>query len=284
LDKEGTVKKTTAMLAGASAALALVVAGAATARPAADEIRVGAPMDAAQEVPQPSGNVSGARGAFAATVERTGTGGRMDWDMVFRGLTGPAVAAHIHIGQRGEAGPVAAPLCGPCTSPAGGDANLNNATLRAIESGNAYVNVHTGTNSAGEIRGQLGVDATFVVRMSPRPEIPKPKGNVRRARGVFRAEITKTGTTAQLDWTLTFSRLTGRVIGAHIHRGAPGTTGRVVVALCGRCRSGVAKTTRLRPALVEALEDGLLYVNVHTRRNPKGEIRGNIAPVPLSIS
>ena len=42
-------------------------------------------------------------------------------------------------------------------------------------------------------------------------------------------------------------------------------------------------TSRLRPALVEAFEDGLLYVDIHTRRNPKGEVRGNIGPVPLSL-
>jgi hypothetical protein len=33
-----------------------------------------------------------------------------------------------------------------------------------------------------------------------------------------------------------------------------------------------------------ALEGGRAYVNVHTARNPAGEIRGQIAPVPLTIS
>ena len=204
--------------------------------------------------------------------------------MIFRNLTGPAVAAHIHIGRRGDAGPVAAALCGPCTSPAGGKVNVNAATLQALQSGGAYVNIHTAMNAAGEIRGQIDVDANFCVRLSPRNEIPRPKGKVGRAFGVFRGDVTKSGTTALLEWKLTFARLTGRVIGAHIHRGAPGTTGRIVVPLCGPCKSGVQKTVRLRPALVEDLEDGLLYVNVHTRRNKKGEIRGQIKPVALTIS
>jgi hypothetical protein len=268
----------------ASCALALMAVGGATARTTATEIRVGASLDAAQEVPKPTGNVANARGAFAATVEKTATGATLDYDMIFRNLTGPAVAAHIHLGRPGDAGPIAASLCSPCTSPEGGKVNINNATLQALQTGGAYVNVHTAMNPAGEIRGQVEVTANFRVRMTAAREIPKPRGNVKRAFGFFRADVTKAGTSAQLEWKLTYTRLTSRVIGAHIHRGAPGTTGRVVVALCGPCKSGVQKSVRLRPALVEALEDGLLYVNVHTRRNKKGEIRAQLPRVPLTIS
>jgi CHRD domain len=278
------VKKPALLAGGASVcALALIVAGAATARPQANTIRVAAPMDAAQEVPQPRGSVDNARGTFGATLTRSGAGADMRWNMVFSGLTGPAVAAHIHTGRPGDAGPIAVPLCSPCVNPENGTANVNAATLAAIQAGTAYVNIHTGMNAPGEIRGQIDVTANISTRLSPRREIPKPRGNVRRARGLFRGTVTKSGSVTELRWRLTFSRLTTRAIGAHIHLGAPGTTGRVVVALCGPCRSGVARTARLRPSIVEALEDGLAYVNVHTRRNTRGEIRGNIAPVPLSI-
>jgi hypothetical protein len=277
--------KKPALLTGWAAvcALALIVAGAATARPQANTIRVVASMDAAQEVPQPRGDVDSARGTFGATVTRSGAGADMRWNMVFSGLTGPAVAAHIHTGRPGDAGPIAVPLCSPCVNPENGTANVNAATLAAIQNGTAYVNIHTGMNAAGELRGQIDVTANISTRLTPGREIPKPKGNVRRARGLFRGTVTKTGATTELRWRLTFSRLTSRAIGAHIHLGAPGTTGRVVVALCGPCRSGVARTARLRPSIVEALEDGLAYVNVHTRRNRRGEIRGQIAALPLSI-
>jgi hypothetical protein len=278
------VKKPALLTGGATVcALALIVAGAATARPQANVIRVAAPMDAAQEVPQPRGSVDNARGTFGATLTRSGAGADMRWNMVFSGLTGPAVAAHIHNGRPGAAGPVVVPLCGPCVNPENGTANVNAASLAAIQAGTAYVNIHTAMNAAGEIRGQIDTTANINTRLTPRREIPKPKGNVRRARGLFRGTVTKSGSVTELRWRLTFSRLTGRAIGAHIHLGAPGSTGRVVVALCGPCRSGVSRTARLRPSIVEALEDGLAYVNVHTRRNTRGEIRGNIPQVPLSI-
>jgi hypothetical protein len=278
------VKKPAFVTGGAAVcALALIVAGAATARPQANTIRVAAAMDAAQEVPNPRGDVDDALGTFGATVTRSGAGADMRWNMVFSRLTGPAVAAHIHLGRPGDAGPIAVPLCSPCVNPENGTANVNAATLAALQNGGAYVNIHTGTNAAGEIRGQIAVTANISTRLTPGREVPKPKGKVRRARGTFRGTVTKSGPGAELAWRLTYTRLTGRAIGAHIHLGAPGTTGRVVVALCGPCRSGVARTARLRPSVVEALEDGLAYVNVHTRRNRRGEIRGQIAAVPLSI-
>ena len=160
---------------------------------------------------------------------------------------------------------------------------MNAATLAALQAGTAYVNVHTAANAAGEIRGQVGVTANLFVKMNKGRTVPRAKGTKRRASGLFRAAITKEGTRAELEWTLRFSRLTGKVTGAHIHRGGPGETGRSVIGLCGACRNGVEGTSRLRPALVEAFEDGLLYVDIHTRRNPKGEVRGNIGPVPLSL-
>ncbi len=266
-------------------ALALIAVGAATARPEATSIKVGTAMNAAQEVPAPSGDVAGARGTFSATVTKSGTGATVRWRMTFRGLTGPAAAAHIHTGRTGQAGPVAVALCGPCTSPASGTANADAAALTALQNGGAYVNVHTATNGDGEIRGQIAVTAAIKTTLTSRQEVPKPTGNVGRARGTFTAIVAKSGRSARLSWRLTFARLTGRAVAAHIHIGPRGRAGGVAVALCGPCRSGVRKqNVTLRPAVVAALEAGRAYVNVHTAQNPGGEVRGQIARVPLTVS
>ena len=42
----------------------------------------------------------------------------------------------------------------------------------------------------------------------------------------------------KLTWKLTFSGLSGAATAAHIHLGAMGKAGNVVVALCGPCKSG----------------------------------------------
>jgi CHRD domain len=265
-------------------AFTLVVAGAAVGRPQATTIRLGATLNAAQEVPAPTGDVGAGRGAFVATVSSTASGASMTWQLTFSGLTGPASAAHVHIGPRGQAGGVVVALCGPCESPASGTANVDATVLAALQTGGAYANVHTNTNKAGEIRGQVSVVAAVTTNLTSRQEVPRPKGNVKRARSTFAATVTTSGTTGTMAWRLTFSRLTGRAVAAHIHTGQRGKAGPVTVALCGPCRSGMRRSVQLSPAVLAALEAGRAYVNVHTARNPAGEVRGQIAAVPLRIT
>ncbi|WP_162848321.1 CHRD domain-containing protein [Paenibacillus nanensis] len=86
-----------------------------------------------------------------------------------------------------------------------------------------------------------------------------------------------------------------RVTEAHIHLGRPGTNGPIVAYLYGPNRSGVSFTSgtitgTLQDSdlvgplagtsiarLVREIQRGNAYVNVYTRRNPGGEIRGQIS-------
>jgi hypothetical protein len=272
------------LLIVAAAALGLVVAVAADARGEVTTIGLIATMNAPSEVPAPTGDVSVARGAFAATATADGAGASLQWQMTFSGLTGPATAAHIHVAARGLPGPVSVPLCAPCTSPASGTATVDSNVLASLQTGGAYVNVHTDRNRAGEIRGQVGVAAPVRSALTARQEVPRPKGNAQRARGAFTGTVTKEGTTGSLTWRLTFSRLTGRAVAAHIHIGRAGRAGPVAVALCGPCRNGQRGAAVVNAAALAALEAGRAYVNVHTLRNPAGEIRGQLPAAAFRIS
>jgi CHRD domain len=265
-------------------AIALVVAGAAGARTQATKVEIGTAMVASDEVPAPKGDVGSATGTFTGTLTKSDAGTVLTWQLSFSNLTGPGIAAHIHIAEPGKPGPVVVPLCTPCTSGATGTANINATVLDAIQSNRAYVNVHTKTNPAGEIRGQLVSLASVKVAMRASQERPKPKGKVRRARGTFTATVTKSGSSAVVAWRLTFSRLTGKSIAAHIHSGRRGVAGPVIVPLCAPCRSGASGRATVDAAVLIALESGRAYVNVHTRKNPAGEIRGQLPAVPLTIS
>jgi hypothetical protein len=282
------VKTQSLRVAAAAAGLALLASGAASARTtgsAPSAIRISTTMSAAEEVPQPRGDVANARGTFSATVRRTATGFEMTWSMTFSGLTGRANAAHIHIAPRGEAGGVVVPLCAPCESPASGTtANVNATVVSALENGTAYVNMHTPTNGPGEIRGQLSIVANVRTSLNSRQEVPRPRGRVGRAGGTFTATVTKSGESAVVRWRLTFRRLTGRALAAHVHIGARGRAGRVAFTLCSRCRSGRSGRATVSGGALSALQAGRAYVNVHTRRNPGGEIRGQIRAVPLALS
>jgi len=94
-----------------------------------------------------------------------------------------------------------------------------------------------------------------------------------RGAGIFTATLN--GST--LTWRLTFSRLSGRALAAHIHLGSQGTAGPVAVPLCGPCLSGVHRPVKVTPKVRSALLAGTAYVNIHTAKNPAGEIRGQIA-------
>jgi hypothetical protein len=282
--KGDSVKKLALLVAVSGVGVALAIAGAAGARGQANRVQISAAMTSAEERPAPRGDVSNARGAFVAALTKSDTGAVLNWTLTFTNLSGPATAAHIHVAERGQPGPVAVPLCSPCTSGASGTANVNAAALEAIQADRAYVNVHTALNGPGEIRGQVARTASVRSSLNARQEVPRPKGKVNRARGTFVAVVTKEGTTGSVAWRLTFSRLTGRAVAAHIHRGQRGRSGPVIVALCAPCRSGASGSADVSAAVLSALEAGRAYVNVHTRRNPAGEIRGQIAAVPLTIS
>ncbi|MGZ4440956.1 MAG: CHRD domain-containing protein [Gaiellaceae bacterium] len=119
--------------------------------PPATAIHLRASLGARQEVPKQVVRAPAARGTFTGTL----TGTKLAWSLSFRKLTGPATAAHIHLGRPGKAGPVAVPLCGPCISGAKGTATLTTAQVTAVLGGGTYVNVHTAKNPAGEIRGPV---------------------------------------------------------------------------------------------------------------------------------
>jgi hypothetical protein len=278
------VKRFVLLVTGTALGLSLAIAGAAGARSEATRVQITAAMNAADERPAPKGDVGAARGTFTATLTKTDSGATMTWRLEFSNLSGPANAAHVHVGPRGTPGPVRIPLCAPCTSGATGTANVDAAVLAAIQSDGAYVNVHTSLNPAGEIRDQVSLTANIRTTLRASQERPKPKGNVKRALGTFTATVKKEGSTATVTWRLTFSRLTGRAVAAHIHSGVRGRSGPVIVPLCAPCRSGARGTATVNASVLSALEAGRGYVNVHTKRNPAGEIRGQIAAVPLTLS
>ena len=143
-------------IAGAMGVATLgAVGGAVTAGVAAGgSTTIAATLTAKKEVPKPVGSPKGT-GSFTGTI---GPKRVLHWRLTFRGLTSAPAGAHIHLGRRGKAGPVAIVLCGRvCRSPVAGRATLTAAQLTAIRSGGAYVNVHTTKNPSGEIRGQIAV-------------------------------------------------------------------------------------------------------------------------------
>jgi hypothetical protein len=131
---------------------ALVAASVALgAKPTGTTYKLKAALNIGQERPVPKGTKAGAAGRFTATLNGTS----LSYRLTFTHLSGPATAAHIHIGARRHAGAVIVPLCGPCTSPVTGTTALTADQVKDILAGKYYANVHTAKNPNGEIRGQI---------------------------------------------------------------------------------------------------------------------------------
>ncbi len=112
-------------------------------------------------------NPSDASGKASVTIADDGT---IEYTVNYQDLTGAAVAAHIHLAPPGEAGPVIIPLAhGPSPfsgsfsgadfAPVEDGPQTYDEALAAIRDGDAYVNIHTEANPAGELRGQLRAEA-----------------------------------------------------------------------------------------------------------------------------
>ena len=114
---------------------------------------------------------------------------------------------------------------------------------------------------------------SYKATMTPKQEVPKPKASA-KAGCSFTATVTEIGAKRSIRWTLTFHNLSGKAVAAHIHLGKPGTSGGVILALCGPCKTGATGKTATTTAVGDALEKGTAYVNVHTAKNAAGEIRG----------
>ena len=142
--------RTTAIGFAALAALTFAGAGAAQAAPP-DATTV--PLSTGQEAPAPT--VGGAHGMFTYDID----GDMLCYTLDVTGLSAPAVAAHVHVGERNVPGPVVIPLVVPMETSFETSAcvTADPALLADIEADGMsyYVNVHTSTNPTGEIRGQL---------------------------------------------------------------------------------------------------------------------------------
>jgi hypothetical protein len=110
-----------------------------------------ATLDGASEVPPTTSTGTGTATVTLDTATR-----KLTWNVTYSGLSGPAMAAHIHgPAAAGENAPVVVPLTGKLTSPIKGSKTLTTAEVTDLEGGKYYVNIHTAANKGGEIRGQL---------------------------------------------------------------------------------------------------------------------------------
>jgi CHRD domain len=259
------------LVAATAAAVGLVTASAHTQR--GDALRVFR-VTLAGENESPAGDPVA---TGSATVRVRSGRARVCYSLVARDLSGRAVAAHIHRGGAGTAGPIVIPLKTPNASgKASGCAKTSKALVRAIlrRPSRYYVNVHTREFLGGAIRAQLAgkraVLGTILHLDLQGTSEPNATGTavlrIRRAAGL-------------ICYRLRVGNVTLPTAAAHIHKGATGTNGPVVVPFTA---PGVDGTSSGCATAAASLIDDILanrsgyYVNVHTKEHPAGAIRAQL--------
>ncbi|RTL99641.1 MAG: CHRD domain-containing protein [Hyphomicrobiales bacterium] len=135
------------MLSALAVSTAFLIASPAMA----ETMKFTATLDGGQQSPPVT-----TKGKGTATFTFDSTSKKLTWNVKYSGLSGPAVAAHIHgpADMGANADPVI-PFKGKLKSPIKGSATLTDAQAADLEAGKYYVNVHTAANKGGEIRGQI---------------------------------------------------------------------------------------------------------------------------------
>ena len=252
------------------------------------QIHFSTTLNGAQSVP-PSGVSGTGSGSFTLNEDFT----ELEYVIAYQGLTGAlSVGGHFHVGSPGTNGAVVRGIAEAGAAPSGiitgvwrsTDAQaLTPALVESLLTGRVYVNFHTNSNPAGEIRGQLTLASAlhFAASLSGAQQ-PTPVTTNGAGTGVFILSPDR----SQLDYYVTYRDLSGPLTaGGHIHVGARGVSGPVVLGIAPGSTpasdgvKGSWKSTDsapLTPALVDSLIAGRFYVNFHTTANPGGEIRGQL--------
>ncbi len=199
---------------------------------------------------------------------------RVDYQFLPVGLSGPATAAHIHMGNSSTNGPVIAPLnTGDFITGSITDQTMVEDIFFAAVVGQAYLNVHTAANPTGEIRGQLIYDqpnnASSVLNGSQ--ETP-PVNTTAKAYGYASVDFPNLDS---ITYAVVYSGLVPTA--AHIHKAKAGLSGPVIIPLKLSNAPGFyfGRAALSDDNFTAFLKDEL-YFNIHSAANPSGEIRGQI--------
>jgi CHRD domain len=98
--------------------------------------------------------------------------------------------------------------------------------------------------------------------------------------GTGNADVKLDKTTKTVSWTISYSGLTGDAGAAHFHGpAAPGANAGVVIPIAsGSVPNPAVGSKVLTDDQIADLMAGKWYVNIHTKANPGGEIRGQVTP------
>ncbi|MGE3174917.1 MAG: CHRD domain-containing protein [Planctomycetota bacterium] len=187
-------------------------------------------------------------------------------------LTGPATAGHMHQGTVGVNGGVIVGMTQALPGTWVGSGVISAAQATALLNDGMYLNIHTGANPGGEIRGQIvrAKSTRLTAVLSGNQEVP-PNGSAATGTAVaFLHEPER-----RLVYLVESNGLVN-VSAAHFHQAPAGSNGPIIVPMTGGNGQYCGVSDHLTAAQATSLLAGGFYANIHTATFPGGEIRGQM--------
>src|SRR5580700_9975573 len=136
----------------------------------------------------------------------------------------------------------------------------------------------TGLALSGTLSLAQAAPVSFTVPLTGDQQVPPVQTS-----GSGTANLTYDSATRVVTWNITFSGLTGPATMAHFHGPAPaGKNAGVKVWISQKGNMDVTSPISGQATLsaddAQMFEAGNMYINVHTKANPGGEIRGQVMP------
>ena len=148
------IRTIVAAVAALALLFGLVTSAAAVSPPAHAGRNLAATLSGAAEVPGPADPDGSGRARVWVNYGHH----RVCWSITVANITLPAIAAHIHVGAVGVAGPVVVSLSAPgANGKSSGCVSVTRSLAKNLiqHPSRYYVNVHTTDFPAGAVRGQL---------------------------------------------------------------------------------------------------------------------------------
>jgi len=233
-------------------------------------------LAAANENPQPTGRTETGSASVKIFSDNSVT-----VDVTVNGLASGdnITAGHFHVGDPVTNGGVVVDL-NPTVTGSTIKAKLTNVRstfLDTLMNGTAdvYLNFHSSQVPSGIVRGQVFNGVTFAasVALSGANEVPAVTTT---ATGTALLRITADNKLYS-KITVTNVEAGDALTAGHIHTGAAGTNGGVLLGLCASAADfGVTKIFTPTAAILTSIKTDVLYVNVHSNNKTSGIVRGQI--------
>jgi hypothetical protein len=227
-------------------------------------------------------------GTGSAIIRMRRGQGQVCFSLRAANITLPSAGAHIHRGGAGATGGIVVQLRAPGSNgrSSGCVAASRSLVARMLSSPDAYyVNVHTTDFPGGAIRAQLGdprrdPGRTFSTSLTGAQECNNAgRCGVGDTDGAGTAVVRLRTDEAQVCFRIAVQGIVLPSVGAHIHRGAAGSNGPIVVGFRAPDASGRSSgCVTAERAVIDAIMANPTgyYVNVHTTDFPGGAIRGQL--------